>query len=326
VYEHVTGGGMARESPPPGLLREADLMVRTLIEDLRGAPGVELVTTRDARLTPVPGIRSIPVTPADDLHRMLTAAIDACDAVWPTAPETGGALAELAAAVLDREKFLLGSRPDAVRIATSKLATARTLSAAGVPVVDTWASAQDLVPLPGPWVTKPDDGAGAEGVQLAADWRGARDRLTGRNGVVAQPWIEGDSLSLSLLCADGAAELLAVNRQRIRLEGDAVLLEGIEVNALADESGTFAALGRAVAAALPGLWGYVGVDLVRTGETLRVLEVNPRLTTSYCGLRQARGVSVAGRVLALLAEGGLKCAPAPGRGTIEHLTLQADHA
>lgn len=326
VFEHVTGGGMAREALPHGLLHEADLMVRTLIEELRGADEVELLTTRDARLAPIPGARSIPVGAADDLPRLLAVAMDECDAVWPTAPETGGVLMHLAESVLDRGRLLIGSRPEAIRIATSKHATARTLRAAGVPMVDTFVSGEELAPLPGRWVTKPDDGAGAEGVRPAADWQVARDRLGSSSGLVAQPWIVGDSLSLSLLCADGAAELLSVNRQLLRFDGDAITLESIEVNALTDESGAFATLGRAVAAAMPGLWGYVGVDLMRTGDTLRVLEVNPRLTTSYCGLRRARGASVAVRVLALLSGGGLQCGPALARGTSALLTLQAEHA
>lgn len=317
---------MAREAPSPSLVHEADLMVRTLIEDLLGSDNVELLTTRDARLTPIAGVRSIAVTASDDLHSILAAAMDESDAVWPTAPETGGVLAHLAESVLERGRGLLGSRPEAIRIAASKLATARTLHAAGIPVVDTWAAAAEMIPRPGRWVTKPDDGAGAEGVRLADDWRAAGERLTTSAGLVAQPWVEGEALSLSLLCADGAAELLSVNRQLLRLEGGAVALEGIEVNALLDESGAFAELGRAVAAAIPGLWGYIGVDLIRTAGSLQVLEVNPRLTTSYCGLGRARGISIARRVLELFASGVLTSHPDLRPGSIVRLRLQVSHA
>jgi len=56
----------------------------------------------------------------------------------------------------------------------------------------------------------------------------------------------------------------------------------------------------AVAAAIPGLWGYVGVDLIEGPDGPVVLEINPRLTTSYAGLRDAVGVNPAGLVLDLL--------------------------
>jgi len=55
-----------------------------------------------------------------------------------------------------------------------------------------------------------------------------------------------------------------------------------------------------VAQAIPGLWGYVGIDLVDTADGPQVIEINPRLTTSYCGLASALGINPAARVLALL--------------------------
>jgi hypothetical protein len=72
------------------------------------------------------------------------------------------------------------------------------------------------------------------------------------------------------------------------------------VNAVPDVGGQLAALGGRIAAAIPDLWGYVGVDLVATASGPVVLEVNPRLTTSYCGLRLALQVNAAELVLGLL--------------------------
>ena len=42
-----------------------------------------------------------------------------------------------------------------------------------------------------------------------------------------------------------------------------------------------------------GLRGYVGVDFVLTEHKAYVVEVNPRLTTSYVGLRKVSGFNVA---------------------------------
>ena len=41
--------------------------------------------------------------------------------------------------------------------------------------------------------------------------------------------------------------------------------------------------------AIPGLRGYIGVDLVLTQSEAVVIEVNPRLTTAYLGVREAFG-------------------------------------
>jgi tyramine---L-glutamate ligase len=60
-------------------------------------------------------------------------------------------------------------------------------------------------------------------------------------------------------------------------------------------------LAAAAVAAVPGLRGYVGVDLVlgdaKDGSGDRVIEVNPRLTTSYVGLRALAAGNLAGAML-----------------------------
>ncbi len=58
-----------------------------------------------------------------------------------------------------------------------------------------------------------------------------------------------------------------------------------------------------IAAALPGLWGYAGIDLIESPEGLVALEVNPRLTTSYVGLGRSLGLNPAALVLALGKQG-----------------------
>ncbi|MGH8522453.1 MAG: ATP-grasp domain-containing protein, partial [Gammaproteobacteria bacterium] len=39
--------------------------------------------------------------------------------------------------------------------------------------------------------------------------------------------------------------------------------------------------------AVPGLRGYIGIDLVITASGPIVMEINPRLTEAYVGLRQS---------------------------------------
>jgi predicted ATP-grasp superfamily ATP-dependent carboligase len=53
--------------------------------------------------------------------------------------------------------------------------------------------------------------------------------------------------------------------------------------------------------ALPGLRGYVGVDMVLTPRGAVVIEVNPRLTTAYLGVRAAVEGNVAARAAAACA-------------------------
>ena len=93
--------------------------------------------------------------------------------------------------------------------------------------------------------------------------------------------------------------MLACNRQKVELENGAFRFDGVSVNAVADTDGRYAALASAVCRALPGLWGYCGVDFIDADTGPMVLEVNPRLTTSYSGLHQAIEINPAQLVLEL---------------------------
>ena len=155
----------------------------------------------------------------------------------------------------------------------------------------------------------------------------AGERLAADSGrLIAQPWVDGCAASLSLLCCDGRATLLCCNRQHVRLVDGRPALEAITVNAMPDAVGHLAALGARIAAAIPGLWGYVGVDLVLAPPGPVVLEINPRLTTSYCGVRGALGINAAALVLDLLATGGMQGWRAPARTAPATVSLAEDHA
>ena len=152
--------------------------------------------------------------------------------------------------------------------------------------------------LPGPWVVKPDDGAGCDGLERLDGFVDAQARLRSSGGrLVAQPWIDGEAWSLSLLCAGGRTCLLGCNRQRLTWRAGRLHLDRLMVNAQPPADPRVGLLGADVAGAIPGLWGYVGVDFLLGAEGPLVIDVNPRLTTSYCGLPAALGRNVAAMVV-----------------------------
>jgi predicted ATP-grasp superfamily ATP-dependent carboligase len=300
VYEHVTGGGMAGQELPSSLTREADLMVQALVRDLLALPGITLLASRDPRLAPLPGTEPVTLRQGETAFELFGRGLEAADAVWPTAPETDGLLEELARMTLERQRSLLGCRPEAVRLTSSKYLTAHHLRDAGVPVVPTFRSGDPLPMRPGQWMLKPDDGAGCEGARRVADRAAAQRALDETAGLVAQPWLEGEPMSLSLLCSGGGARVLSVNRQRMRFAAEQPVLEALQVNALPVHAQTHGLLAERIAASVPGLWGCVGVDVLATAHSPVVLEINPRLTTSFSALRQATGLNAPAMVLALL--------------------------
>jgi len=216
------------------------------------------------------------------------------------APETDGCLAELERAVA--APSWLGCDARSIAIASSKGATLRHLDAHAL--ATPLAHADDATA----WVVKPDDGAGSVDTRVHASLAAAQADFAARLGrgdsAWLEPWVEGQALSLSLLCELGRAELLSVNRQHIRHDDVGALhYEGVEIDVMAPgdrRRPALAALATRVAAALPGLRGFVGVDIVlpRRGEPV-VIEVNPRLTCAFVGLSRRLGRGLAAEMLAL---------------------------
>lgn len=309
AFEYTSGAGLTDQELPSVLMRQGELMQRALLADLIAIPDpdLELMTMRDARLPLLdlpPSARVITVDGKFAQH--FDACVQAADAVWLVAPESGGILESLSHQVLRRQRILLGSRPGAVRLAGSKLLTVRTLANAGIPVVDTYTPDDALPDNIGAWVVKPAHGAGCVNTRIfsgrskALAWIAEPGNGDGDDDYVLQPYIPGQPCSLTLICCDGWARVLSCNQQRIAVHDNQFHFLGSTVNGIADASGAFDRLAQKIAGIMPGLWGYVGIDFIQTEHGMVVLEVNPRMTTSCAGLHASIGCNPAALVLDLL--------------------------
>jgi predicted ATP-grasp superfamily ATP-dependent carboligase len=293
LIEFITGGGFAGLPLPAALAAEGEMMVRAVLGDAQAVAGLDITVVRDARMPALPTrgrVVAIDAAPWDAWDRC----IRETDAVLTIAPETDGALERLNALVHEQGKLLLGCAPAAVSITASKRHTASRLSACGVSVVHT-VPASTVVPPPSSdgWVLKPDDGAGSEQIVFAkheAELH-ARIRALAQTNFVVQPFVPGEPMSLSLLCGTRHVRVIACNLQLRRCHHGELRQTGVIVNAAADRRAEMQPLAEQVAAAVPGLLGYVGVDLVDSGSGPIVLEVNPRLTTAYVGVSESTGVN-----------------------------------
>lgn len=281
---------------------QGERILHALICDLAALPDVEVITMRDPNRPALDLPDSVLVIHCHgEFDECFDSCVQAADAVWLVAPEAGGVLERLSW-IVRRKRILLGSRPDAVHIASSRLRLTRMLQHAGIPTVDTYLPDEVLPSNIDGWVVKPDNGLSYLNTRLfleqqrALDWIQAHDA----NGYVLQPYVHGKSCSLSMLCCDGDAQMLSCNEQRIAVRGDQFHCLGCSVNSVADPTGEYTRLARDIVKAIPGLWGYVGVEFMMTDTGPIVLRVSPRLTTPYVGLHASIGRNPAGLVLGLL--------------------------
>jgi predicted ATP-grasp superfamily ATP-dependent carboligase len=118
---------------------------------------------------------------------------------------------------------------------------------------------------------------------------------------------------------------LSCNRQAVEIENGAFRFRGSIVGGLEQRRPHLEPVAVMVAAAMPDLWGYVGIDFIDSAAGPLVLEVNPRLTTSYVGLRRAIGLNPAELVLGLIDQ-DLGAIERPLRVEAERVDVMALHA
>jgi predicted ATP-grasp superfamily ATP-dependent carboligase len=283
-----------------------DMLLEALLADISHVGDLAVSILRAPDCSAIHAPRSTSVVPMhDDALTSVTACIRNADAVWPLAPESNGMLESISKTVIQHNKILLGSTPDAVHLAGSKYRTSQALRAAGIPVVPTFRAQANLPADPHAWVVKPDDGAGCSDThifshrQAAQEWIGARSSAD----YVLQPYISGRPCNLSLLCGNEDVFLLGCNDQRVAVSDNQFHYMGTTVNSIDDRDGALMRLARRVIAAIPGLWGYVGIDLIITDQGPVVLEVNPRMTMSHAGLHASIGANPAAMLFDMLRSG-----------------------
>jgi predicted ATP-grasp superfamily ATP-dependent carboligase len=312
MCEFVTGGGMRGHALPASLAREGLLMRDALARDLCDLPGVEVTTTHDDRLAAPSGATSVAV--GEDLSdpaatwALWARLAGEADAAWVVAPETDDLLGRLSALCRDAGALVIGPDAEAIRVASLKSETAARLEASGIRTPATWFAEEPPSAPHGPFVSKPDDGAGCGNTRF---WRSSPKPGALPANHVVQPVVPGEHASLTVLRSGGTTTLLSANRQHVTVKDGVFAFSGLTVASLADPDGILAGTAESVSRALPGLDGIFGIDLVIAEDGPVVIEINPRLTTAYAGLREALGVNPAGLVRPF-AEAG---APAPRLAT-----------
>jgi len=233
-----------------------------------------------------------------EVDTLLAEAVRA-DATLIVAPETDGILALRVAAARAAGAHVLAPSAGFIELASDKQATAQALTAAGVPV-PAGRSLAAREPWPAgfirPAVRKPRDSAGCD--ELLVVGSDDDEPRPAARPTRLEAFAAGMPVGVSCACGPQGIVPLAPMRQVFATDGDGYI--GGEPLADAAEIGRAEALAlRAIAAVARATGdpaaasGWIGVDLMLgsrgDGRDDRVLEVNPRITTSFVG--HAAGLS-----------------------------------
>lgn len=304
MCEFITGGGLCNEVLPESLLKEGALMRDSLLRDLSEL-GCEISTTVDARVKSPPHYAEyITIKAEDDVWQIWQAHIKAADAVFLIAPESDNLLYDLTRLATLQGRLVLGCGLAVIALTAKKSATFRALQQAGIATIATY-TLDDWPKSKGIWLAKPDAGAGCSDTVCfnqaddLQDWMMQADK---KHTHVIQPYQSGEPASISCIIKNGRAQLLSCNTQIIEINDHIVCYKGSVVNGMQQHWQAFESLADQIAGALPDLAGYVGIDVIVDKGAVYVIEINPRFTTSYVGLREAIGVNPAELIINTLTQ------------------------
>lgn len=285
LYEWCSSGGLVEDDS--AIAHEGRMMLEALAADATKESGLEAAVLVDAtRPIDLPAkVHRLAVVPGDDRATLVSAAVHA-DWTVIVAPESDGILLDRVRVVRAAGGRVLAPAEGVIATAADKQATIDSLAARGVPVpAGRCLAAGESVP-PGfhlPAVRKARGGCGCEAVEVIRSTGSPPVPLSTR----LEAFVAGTPVGVSLVCGPGGPFALPPLWQRFTAAAPHRYLgsDPLDDPAAASRATTLAVR---AATALGAEAGWLGVDLVLghrpDGRDDRVLEVNPRVTTSVVGL------------------------------------------
>ena len=318
VYEHISGGGFADKAIPASVLSEGFGMLRTLTADFKAA-GHSVTTLLDSRLAkwnpPIDADCIVPVSSPQEAEANLQKIAEQADAAYVIAPETESALQSLVELIEHAGATSLNCPASAIEKVSDKAVFPESMRKLGLPLPETMmfsvADCLDEITkalrgsLEFPLVFKSSNGVSCGGLSVVRDKNqvdGAVNKIKQESSskhFLVQELMVGDAASVSLLSTGNDTAAVSLNWQDVTIEtpeacskysgGTVPFDHPLRAEAFA--------VAEKLAKSFPDLRGYIGVDFVLTEDEAVVIEVNPRLTTSYTGLRRVVNFNLAQAII-----------------------------
>ena len=282
VTEFIVGGGIANDPLPDSLKQEGQMMLQAVLDDCSKIPGIQLVTTCDARIDlRINDVEMHVVEDAIDYIQQISLIAAQCDATWVIAPESEGILESITHRLTEEKITLINCDVESVHITSDKLLCAEYLLARDILTIENL-SIEQTRSFMQPVIIKDRYGAGCEGLMRCDNGKQALEYIENFTQWVVQPYLEGDHLSISLLFSRSEVRVISINKQ-IFENNKQPKLKACHVNAypVCDD---MKLLAEKISNAFPGLQAYVGVDVIQAHGKYYIVDINPRLTSSFVGL------------------------------------------
>ncbi len=312
----MSGGGYNQVDIPSSLFSEAYAMLRTTIEDFKKL-GFQIITLLDIRIEYLSQYLKADITKLvnknDDYIKIYTECVKKSSYCFIIAPEFSNILYNLTKIAKDNKKTVLSIDLEGIWLGTSKLKTYNFFLENKVNTPQTYAIPfkkkfdlefvlQKFDTLGCPIIIKPEDGVGSESIfyfetkaQIIHFFEDSNEKLDLSRKFILQEYIDGEDLSVSIINGVSSKKpeamnqiILSINAQSIKFKdpaNDSIYLGGftpvVDYEILKDS------LEKILKSMdLSSFRGYFGIDFIKKADnSLYFIEINPRLTTSYIGIR-----------------------------------------
>jgi tyramine---L-glutamate ligase len=303
LYEFTCCGRCSNSISSRELRAEGWAMLSALVEDFQRIPEVEVLSFLNSNVFGNNHQRPFLHIDLEDEERTFREFARQADITLVIAPEFENILSRRCEWVQEGGGRLLGPCLDAIRTTADKYDLRQILRDCGVPTPECHLLAEknrrDVPSFPA--VLKPRFGAGSLTTYLVGSAE-ELERLGGsaEEEMILQPFVPGQPASVSFFIGPQQRLPLLPASQIISDDGRFHYLGG-EIPLPAPLAKRAQSLATRAIDAISGLQGYVGVDLVlgtaEDGNQDWVIEINPRLTTSYIGLRTLAETNLAETLL-----------------------------
>lgn len=322
VSEYLCSGASELSRADASLLTEGAAMLDAVISDLLAIPDCNVMTCVQEQLPTYVSqfkrwdqeqrLQVKRVRDPEEERDYFDQACRHANCVWIIAPEFDQILYSRTERAIRLGARVIGPDSGAIKLTADKWRLFQFLNASSLATIPTsLIESESSTPTCDlPCVIKHRFGAGGLGLSYLtqlADWR---EKLTqiqkNRSDYIVQPFISGTMLSTVVLITPDRRELFPIGEQQIcwspgfQYQGGSIPAE-LDVDVIQSVQ----QLLEHVCDVLPGLAGYVGFDLLlpEVDPTAPlIVEINPRLTTSYTGYRQLTADNLAARIVNLETE------------------------
>ena len=194
------------------------------------------------------------------------------------APETNNLSSKIYSNVLQNHK-VLGSNMSSLNTFSSKTKMLMRLKKLNFPIVENY---KLNLNYKGKIIFKPDTSAGSENTFVLN-----KNNYEKKKGYLVQKFYNGRKGSFLMLCKNGKSKVICCNEQLLNFKKEKIQQVGCIMGGLEEYRNEIETLANRISKNFKGLFGIIGVDVVKENNKWLIIEINPRFTSAYSGLHRS---------------------------------------